>query len=261
VQAEAPCTNTCGGDSCALHCFESMRYLIESRGHELAAVIIEPLCQGASGIRIYSPEYIKALHELCKEKDILLIADEIAVGFGRTGKMWACDHAGIEPDILCIGKGLSAGSLPISAAIVHDDIYESFSDSAEDLTFYHGHTFAGNPIAAAASLACLDNYDRHNIVELAAARGESMAKQLEPLKDCDHVQQIRCLGMIAAVEFKDDDDHDGAGYAQTMRVNLKKQGILIRPLGSVAYLMPPLNIEEAVLTECVDAFAQAVRSS
>jgi adenosylmethionine-8-amino-7-oxononanoate aminotransferase len=263
IQAGAPCTGTCGKadgqEGCVLNCFESMRYLLENRGHELAAVIVEPLCQGASGMRIYNPDYLRELHALCQKHDILLIADEIAVGFGRTGKMWACEHAGIEADIICVGKGLSAGSLPISAAIVCNDIYETFSDDPEDFTFYHGHTFSGNPIACAAALACLDVYEKENIVEQSAALGRRLAEGLSTLHDCPHVQAIRCLGMIGAVELKAREE--GAGRAQAIRQTLKDQGILIRPLGNVVYLMLPLVTPPDILEHTVSLFCEAIKSS
>ena len=145
-------------ETCAVQCFSSMQRTVEEHAKELAAVIVEPLCQGAAGMRMYPAKYLRKLSELCAQNHVLLIVDEIAMGFGRTGRMFAFEHAGIDPDIVCVGKGLSGGYLPISAAVVKEEIFETFADEPEDHTFYHGHTFAGNPIAAAAAVECLNIY-------------------------------------------------------------------------------------------------------
>ena len=164
--------------TCGLECFSPMERTLREHADELAAVIVEPLCQGAAGMRMYPARYLRKLGELCRENGVLLIVDEIAMGFGRTGRMFAFEHAGIDPDIVCLGKSLSGGYLPISAAVVKEEIFETFADEPEDHTFYHGHTFAGNPIAAAAAIECLNVYGEEKIVEKAARSGEVLAAAL-----------------------------------------------------------------------------------
>ncbi|MBU0679133.1 MAG: adenosylmethionine--8-amino-7-oxononanoate transaminase, partial [Verrucomicrobia bacterium] len=182
-------------------CFQKTAKVFEQHRQELTALIVEPLCQGAAGMKMYSPAYLRRLADLCRQANVLLIADEIAMGFGRTGKMFAFEHAGIDPDIVCVGKALSAGYLPISATIVKDEIYGTFADSPADHSFYHGHTFCGNPIAAAAALEALRLYNEERLCEKAAAISEIFRTRLEALKGRPGVRDIRILGAIAAVEL------------------------------------------------------------
>jgi adenosylmethionine-8-amino-7-oxononanoate aminotransferase len=223
-------------------------------GRQMAALILEPLCQGAAGMRIYSESFLMRLHALCREHGVLFIADEIAMGFGRTGKMFAFEHARIDPDIVCLGKALSAGSLPISATVVRDSIYEAFSDRPEDNTFYHGHTFAGNPLACAASLAALRVYENEDIAARASRLGVALEAGLWALADLPTVSNVRCLGLIGAVELSE-------GLAGQVQRNMRSAGYLVRPLGNVVYLMPPLIISEENLRAAVDALCKAVREA
>jgi adenosylmethionine-8-amino-7-oxononanoate aminotransferase len=242
-------------------CIDTIRTLVNEHAHEVAAMIVEPMCQGSGGMRIHSAEYLKALADICKSEGVLLIADEIAVGMGRTGKMFAFEHAGILPDIVCMGKSLSAGYLPISAAVVRDSIYETFRDQPEDHTFYHGHTFAGNPIAAAAAVATLRVYETEGIVEQAAAMAKVLAEELSALADIPGVRNIRSLGMIGVVELEDDHKGSGTQRAIQVRDRLRANGILLRPLGPVIYVMPPLITPEPALRYLVQAVGKVVREA
>lgn len=259
-KADAPCCKTCAYDkteeTCLLECFVSMQSVFEQHAYEIAAVIVEPLCQGASGMRMYTPRYLKKLSELCLQNDVLLIIDEIAMGFGRTGKMFAFEHAGIDPDIVCIGKGLSGGYLPISASIVKEKIFNTFSDTKEDKTFYHGHTFAGNPIACAVSLAVLEIYKNEKVVDKAYKLGVALKREMEKFEELDCVDNVRCLGMIGAVQLKDSKEHPLA-----VKQYLLEKGILVRPLGSVVYLMLPLIVSEELLLETVGELFEAVKNT
>ncbi len=266
LQFEAPLCAACPHNrrpagNCGLHCFAATRRLFAEHGHSLAALIVEPLCQGAAGMRIYRPEFLQALAGLCREHGVLLIADEIAVGFGRSGRMFAFEHAGIEPDLVCLGKALSGGYLPMSAVLVKDEIFAGFSDRPADNTFYHGHTFAGNPLAAAAALACLQVYAEENIVVRAAASGEYLASLFAGLAELPGVQNSRCLGMIAAFELADGPDpaRGGAARAQRLRQEMLDAGVLIRPLGNVVYLMPPLITPPGLLEQTVETMAAALK--
>lgn len=253
-RAESPCCAACRHgrkpEKCSAECFEPMQTVITRHRRELAAVIVEPLCQGAAGMRIYSPKYLRKLAAMCRKHDIILIADEIAVGMGRTGRMFAFQHAGIDPDIVCIGKALSGGYLPISATVVKKKIHDAFSDQPVDNTFYHGHTFAGNPIACAAAVETLAVYEAENIVERAAKLGETLQEELAQLAELPGVSGIRCLGMIGAFE---------ALHAGKIRDRLlDRDRILVRPLGKTIYLMLPLNVTAGLIRSTVQALRDAI---
>ncbi|MDK1021317.1 MAG: adenosylmethionine--8-amino-7-oxononanoate transaminase [Candidatus Hydrogenedentes bacterium] len=246
--------------ACALDAFASMERLVREHQAELAGVILEPLCQGAAGIRIYHPEYLRKVRALCDEYDLILIADEIAVGFGRTGSLFACDEAGIAPDILCLGKALTGGYLPASAAIANDRIYDSFrSDELHDRTFYDGHTFCGNPITSAAALAALDIFTSENIVEGTRPLAEQLAEGMARLARHDCVEYYQTLGMIGMIALKD--EAGGATLAKTIARKAMELGLFIRPLGEVLYLWPPLVTTQAELAEMLDLFDAAIAQS
>lgn len=264
-QAPSPCCGTCAFHEseavCLNECFDTMRMILKEHAHELAAVILEPMCQGSGGMRIQNPDYLRRLAQLCRDEGVLLIADEIAVGMGRTGKMFACDHAGVLPDIVCLGKSLSAGYLPISAAVARASLYETFRDKPEDHTFYHGHTFAGNPIAAAAAVETLRVYEEEGIVSQSAALAKVLAEELQPLAALPGVRNIRSLGMIGVVELEDDKERRGTQRAMRVRDRLRENGILLRPLGPVVYVMPPLVTPEPVLRYLVQAIGKVISES
>jgi len=232
--------------------------VLSQHGHEIAAVIVEPLCQGAAGMRMYDARYLSDLSTLCREHDVLLIVDEIAMGFGRTGRYWAFEQAGIDPDIVCVGKGITGGYLPLSAAVCKDYIYDTFSDDGgEAHTFYHGHTFGGNPIAAACALAAMDVYDELDIAGRAETLGRFMAGELREIADTPGVKEVRSLGLIGVVELEP--VPDTSARAAAIRESLRGEGVLLRPLGNVFYLMPPLIISEKELSDLCRTFIEAIR--
>jgi len=223
-----------------------------AQGREIAALIVEPLCQGASGMRFYSSDYLRFLHGLARAHGALFIVDEIAVGFGRLGTWFAFEQAGIDPDIVCLGKALTAGYLPLSAAVARDEIYETFADGAPDRTFYHGHTFAGNPLGAAAALAALDIYEKENIPARAAELAPRLSAALAPLRGGGGVREVRTRGLVGAIEL------DSAARARAARRRLQQRHILCRPLGPVVYLMPPLTITAGELDALAADYVGAV---
>lgn len=265
LRAEAPCCGTCARglapDNCRQECLADLENIVAEHAAEIAAVVVEPLCQAAAGMRIYSADCLKKIAALCQQHDILLIADEIAVGFGRTGSMFAFQQAGIEPDIVCLGKGLAGGYLPMSATIVREKLYETFADKPTDHTFYHGHTFAGNPLAAAVALETLSVYEEDHVVEYARKAGQQLLDAMAPLRDFSGVRDVRGLGLLVAVELADKKGKPDAARAARIAAALLKQGILIRPLGAVLYLMPPLITPGAVLAELADQVRQAVATN
>ncbi|MCA1809824.1 MAG: adenosylmethionine--8-amino-7-oxononanoate transaminase [Kiritimatiellia bacterium] len=264
LQAPSPCCAACTwdrqSDTCQRECFRPMRELITRHADELAAVIVEPMCQGAAGMRIYHADYLRQLADLCRECEVLLIVDEIAMGMGRTGRMFAHQHAGIDPDIVCLGKGLSAGYLPISAAIVREDIQQTFTDGPRDNTFYHGHTFAGNPLACAAALATLKFYREHRVLDTVSSNTQILAEAWSSLADCRGVKSPRTLGMVAACEI-DGPPATTLRQAREIRQRMLKYGILIRPLGNTIYLMPPLLTAPGVLRNAVRSLKRAIRAT
>jgi adenosylmethionine-8-amino-7-oxononanoate aminotransferase len=232
--------------------------ILDEHADELAAVIVEPLCLGASGMQMYGAAALRELADWCRAHAVPLIVDEIATGFGRTGRLFAFEHAGIDPDIVCVGKALTGGYLPLSATVVRDEIYETFTDQPEDHTLQHGHTFCGNPIAAAAACAALELYGPGGVVQGVPARAARLADRLLPLAERPDVREVRCLGLIGAVELMPDPPGAPESRAHRIRRRLQDQGILLRPLGNVLYLLPPLVIDNTTLDQLVDALAAAL---
>jgi len=212
---------------------------LDARAKDYAAVIVEPLVQGAAGMRMYDAKWLKKLADWCRANGVLLIVDEIATGFGRTGTMFAFEQAGLDPDIVCVGKALSAGYLPISATIVKDRLYETFGDTPVDHTLQHGHTFSGNPICAAAALAALDIYEAPDFLPQVNRKSKLFPSS------------FRTLGLISATETKN---------PRAVREELAARGILLRPLGNVVYLMPPLSITEVELKELVRIVCEVIET-
>jgi adenosylmethionine-8-amino-7-oxononanoate aminotransferase len=233
------------------------REVLAPAATRLAAVVVEPLVQGSAGMRIYPAAYLRGLADLCRELELLLIVDEIAMGFGRTGRRFAFEHAGIDPDLVCLGKGLSGGALPISALVARASIWADFSDSpAADRTFYHGHTYGGNPIACAAALAAWEVYQAEAIPER-VDRLSALWRAAEPeLLRLPGVRATRRLGFVWVVERSP----DRAADAPALRRRCRDLGLLVRPLGEVVYLLPPLITPEAELGWAVDRLAEALRA-
>ncbi|HEX6592295.1 MAG TPA: adenosylmethionine--8-amino-7-oxononanoate transaminase [Moraxellaceae bacterium] len=244
--------------------FAAMEALLEKHHAEVSAVILEPLVQGAAGMKMYHPVYLTLLREACDRYGVHLIADEIAVGFGRTGTLFACEQAGITPDFLCLSKGLTAGYLPMSVVMTTDTVYDAFYDSYESLKgFLHSHSYTGNALAARAALASLDIFASDNVLEKNKRLAATMADSLRGLADHPHVLEVRQTGMIAAVELVQDrktrqpfDWRERRGL-QIFQQALDK-GVLLRPIGSVVYFIPPYVITPDEIRLMVDVAAAAI---
>ena len=252
-------------DTCTCACFEHAERAFAVHGHETAAMIVEPLLQGSAGMRIYPAEYLRKLRALCDAHDVLLIADEIATGFGRTGRLFACERAGITPDLMCLSKGLTGGYMPMSITVVKQKIYDAFyADWSEGKAFMHSHTYAGNPLGCSAALAVLDILDEENILERAAETASWLsARMAETFGAHPNVGEIRHIGLIHAVELVEDraakrpfDGGRRLGYA-IYRCALR-HGLLLRPLGDVLYFNPPLNIGRDDLDTAIARMQQSM---
>lgn len=230
--------------------FAHMEQCLAEHHDEIAAVIVEPLIQGAGGMRMYHPVYLKLLREACDRYGVHLILDEIAVGFGRTGTMFACEQAGIAPDFLVLSKALTGGYLPMAAVLTTDTVYQAFYDDYATLrAFLHSHTYTGNPLACAAALATLDIFEEDDVIERNKALAARMAQATAHLKDHPHVAEVRQTGMALAIEMVAD-KASKAPYPWQERRGLAVYrhalacGALLRPLGNVVYFLPPYVITE-----------------
>jgi adenosylmethionine-8-amino-7-oxononanoate aminotransferase len=237
-----------GWEAHSRNMFTAMEQTLAEHHHEVAAVIVEPLIQGAGGMRMYHPVYLKLLREACDRYGVHLIHDEIAVGFGRTGTMFACEQAGITPDFLVLSKALTGGYLPMAAVLTTNQVYGAFYDDYATLrAFLHSHTYTGNPLACAAALATLDIFRDDDVIERNKALATRMASATEHLKDHPHVAEVRQTGMALAIEMVQDKASKTA-YPWQQRRGLAvyqhalSRGALLRPLGSVVYFLPPYVI-------------------
>jgi adenosylmethionine-8-amino-7-oxononanoate aminotransferase len=238
-----------------------MRALLERHAGEVAAVIVEPLVQCAGGMRMYHPVYLQLLREACSHYEVHLIADEIAVGFGRTGTLFACEQPGIAPDFLCLSKGLTGGYLPLSAVLTTQRVYDAFYDEYAKLNaFLHSHSYTGNPLACAAARATLGIFAREPVIERNRALAAAMAAAVAPLAEHPHVAEIRQQGMILAMEMvKNRATREPWDYRERRGLKVYRhaleRGVLLRPVGDVVYFMPPyvITAEEIALLARVAA--------
>lgn len=247
---------------------QKARKLFEKHGHELCALIVEPILQGAAGMRIYPKEYLKGLYDLCREYGVLFIADEIATGFFRTGKMFACDHAEITPDIMCLSKAITGGYMPMSVVCTTHEVYKAFyADYSQMKAFVHSHTYAGNPLACAAANAVLDILNEGSVVSQASENAKWLSEEFERIfASHENIGQHRHIGLINAIEIVKDRDTKESfdsnlrlGY--TIYQDAMKNGLLLRPIGDVLYFNPPLNIDRDTLTKSLDIAQEVIFSN
>ena len=271
VRIEGPdcyrCPYNQNRESCNCECFKKAEEAFVEYGDETAAIIVEPLLQGSAGMKIYPPLYLKKLREICNKYNVHLIADEIATGYGRTGKMFAFNHAGVSPDIMCLSKGLTGGYMPMSIAITTQEIYDAFYDDyLKGKAFMHSHTYAGNPLACSAAIEVLKILREENIIEKANKRAKYFNKIIkENFLQLEFVGEVRSIGLINAIELVKDkktkeplDYHKRTGY-QIYKKALEK-GLLLRPLGDVIYFNPPLIIEENDMDFAVNTALECVKT-
>jgi adenosylmethionine-8-amino-7-oxononanoate aminotransferase len=235
-------------DDVARRAAKKLEELLEVEHHNIAAIIVEPLVQCAGQMAMHSPEYLRLVRSLCDQFKIHMIADEIAVGCGRTGTFFACEHAGIWPDFLTLSKGISGGYLPLSLSMTTDQIYRAFYGDQTQQGFLHSHSYTGNPLACAAALACLDIFETESVLEKNIARSNDLTKAFAWAKEDVRIEHWRQQGMILAFDIKTASLKHPTSFSREMFSASLKQGLLIRPIGNTIYVMPPyiLSPEEAM---------------
>jgi adenosylmethionine-8-amino-7-oxononanoate aminotransferase len=260
-------------ESCGLGCLTRLEELLGARGEEVCAVVIEPLVQGAAGIITAPPGFLAGVEELCRRHGILLVCDEVATGFGRTGTFFACEQEGVQPDLLCLAKGISAGYLPLAATLATEEVYEAFRGPYEaHRTFFHGHSYTGNALACSAGLASLDLFASERLTEKLPGKAEHLRRGLaERVAPLPNVGEIRQRGLMVGIELVAD-AATRAPFPPALRLGrrtileARRRGVILRPLGDVVVLMPPLAISEAesdllvrVAAESIVAAVEGVR--
>ena len=247
-------------ETCHIECVGQLETLLAERGEKIAAVIVEPLLQGAGGMIVHPAEFLQKVRALCTKYDVLLIADEVLTGFGRTGKMFGCDVAGVVPDLMCLSKGITGGFLPMGVTLCTDRVEAAFRGEDRRHTFYHGHSYTGNALACAAANASLQIFEDEPVFDRIATIARIHAERLAELRKFPVVGDTRQIGSIGALELRAED----AGYLSAMRPKLYQffleRGVLLRPLGNVVYVLPPYVIEPEELHRAYDVIVEAVET-
>jgi adenosylmethionine-8-amino-7-oxononanoate aminotransferase len=234
--------------------------ILSAHEEEVAAVIVEPLVQGAAGMRIQPPGYLRDVRQLCDDFGVLLICDEVATGFGRTGTMFACEQEGVAPDLLCLAKGLTGGYMPLAATLATERIYEGFLGSAEEQrTFFHGHTYTGNPLACAAAIANLEAFESERTLLRLQPKIHLLARLLERVAAKPEVVEVRGRGFMVGIDLGEHDPARRVGHRVTLEA--RRRGAIIRPLGETIVLMPPLSISEGDLQRLVEITGESIEAA
>ena len=247
-------------ETCHIECVGRLEEMLEERGEKIAAVIVEPLLQAAGGMIVHPVEFLQKVRALCTEHDVLMIADEVLTGFGRTGKMFACDLAGIAPDLMCLSKGITGGFLPMGVTLCTDGVEAVFRSENRQHTFYHGHSYTGNALACAAAVESLRIFEDEPVFDRIAGIARIHSQRLAQFKEFAQVGDVRQIGTIGAIELKAED----AGYLSAMRPKLYRffleREVLLRPLGNVVYVLPPYVISPDELNNVYDVIVEAVQT-
>jgi adenosylmethionine-8-amino-7-oxononanoate aminotransferase len=254
-------------DQACAHYLAQLESLLQAHHERIAALVIEPLVQCAAGMLVHPPGYLHGVRELTKKYNVLLIADEVAVGFGRTGKMFACEHEAVSPDLMCLAKGITAGYLPLAATLATDQIWEAFLGRYEESrTFFHGHTYGGNPLGAAVALASLEIFDEEQTLAKLQSKIARLGEHLGRIARLPHVGDVRQRGFIAGIELVRDvatkapfpwEERRGFRVCELA----KRRGVWLRPLGNVIVIMPPLSVTHDELDRICDAVEHGIRAS
>ena len=269
VRAHAPYCFQCPlglrRETCHVDCLQALEAQLAKRGDTVAAVIIEPMLQGVGGMIVWPTEFLAGVRRLCDQFGVLLIADEVLTGFGRTGRLFACEHAGVTPDVMCLSKALTAGYVPLGATVVTSAIYDAFLSSDHSKTFFHGHSFTANPLACAVALASLDLFDRGDVMRDIRRIETQLIEGLFRLRDLPAVGDVRVIGAVGVIELTADPTAQGVdGYFDRIGPSLAaaflERGLLLRPLGNVLYFMPPYVITAEETDWCLSQIAEVIES-
>jgi adenosylmethionine-8-amino-7-oxononanoate aminotransferase len=254
----------CSCESWLQFCFDEVARLLSAHQHELAGVIMEPLVQGAAGILVHPKGYLRHVRDLCTQHGLPLIADEVAVGFGRTGSLFACEQEQVTPDFLCLAKGISGGYLPLAATLTTDEIYNQFlGDPQEGRTFFHGHTYTGNALGCAAGLASLELFEQRRVLDNVASCEALIQQRLQELKNHPHVAEIRQKGMMVGIELVRNREtleefNPSLRTGHQVILAARKRGVIIRPLGDVIVLMPAPAMDAASVSRLCDVTIESI---
>jgi adenosylmethionine-8-amino-7-oxononanoate aminotransferase len=237
-----------------------MERLLGENDGEVAAVVVEPLVQGAAGILTHPDGYLRAVRDLCDQHDVLMIVDEVATGFGRTGRMFACQHEDVAPDLMCLAKGITGGYLPLAATLATERVYEGFLGEHEDFrTFFHGHTYTGNPLACAAAIATLNVFEQDDTIAKLQPKIALLERALLRVAAIPTVRDVRQRGFMVGIELEDFPLEARMGHRVTLEA--RHRGAIVRPLGDVVVLMPPLSIRDSDLRQLVEMTAVAIEAA
>ncbi len=249
---------------CSLSCLKAMEDILIDHSHEIAAVIVEPMVQGAGGMIVFPNSYLQGVRELCNKYNVLLIADEVATGFGRTGKLFACEHEQVVPDFLCLSKGITNGYLPLAATLTTEEIFNAFlGEYSEFKTFFHGHSYTGNPLACSAAIVCLELFDKDETLRNLQPKISILQKKLAIINKLPHVGEVRNKGFMTGIELVRNKDTKEP-YSPEAKIGWKviykarEMGVIIRPLGNVIVIMPPLCISEENLIQLLDVIEKSI---
>jgi adenosylmethionine---8-amino-7-oxononanoate aminotransferase len=237
-----------------------MERILSAHGDEVAAVIVEPLVQGAAGIIVHPPGYLRAVRELCDRHGVLLICDEVATGFGRTGTMFACEREEVAPDLMCLAKGITGGYLPLAATLTTEEIYDGFLGApAEQRTFFHGHTYTGNPLACAAALANLEVFEAERTIERLQPKIALLERRLQAVAAMPEVAEVRHRGFMVGIDLGAHDPELRMGHRVTRQA--RERGAIVRPLGDTVVLVPPLSITAEELEQLLDITVESIQAA
>ncbi len=250
--------------SCDIHCLESMQGILREHGHEVAAVVVEPLMQAPAGMKILPDGWLARVREMCDRAGTLLLVDEVATGFGRTGTMFACEHEGVTPDLMALAKGMTGGFLPLAATLATEEVFEAFlGPVAEGRQFFHGHSYSGNALGCAAALANLEVFEREQVLERVRATAAHLATRLERLRELPAVGDIRQRGLMVGVELVRNratrerfEAADRIGHL--VCTAMRKRGVILRPLGDTVVILPPLSVTRDEIDSLIEALALCI---